>query len=303
MAAPPLPSLLANTLQALEARRTTIDGPSGPVSYLEWGQGEPVLWLHGLADHAGVWLHVAEALGDRYHSIAPDLRGHGHSSKPAHGYRCADHITDLTCVMEQAGWDSAHVVAHSWSAKVAAVWARQRPSRFRSLVLVDPFFINMLPTWMALTFPLLYRVLPFLKLMGPFATYEQAEEQARQLKQYRGWSDLQQVVFHMGMVQMPDGQWASRFVKQARDEIFDDVMRVAGLVEPMDVPTLLIQPNQGLNRTAWQLQPYRTYFTQLRLQPVPGNHWCFLVEPEAFFQAIAPFFDQQATPSDPRDRS
>ncbi|WP_416668682.1 alpha/beta fold hydrolase [Egbenema bharatensis] len=281
-------------LKQISAQPRSLTLPDLELFYWEWDQGqEPLLLLHGMADHSLVWAGLGEALKDRYHILAPDLRGHGNSGKPGRGYRCADIIADLEALMADRGWSSAHVVAHSWSAKVAAVWATQHPEMIRSLILIDPFFINAIPRWLTFTFPLLYRTLPFLKMLGPFATYAQAEQQARQLKQFRGWSEWQQAVFEQGMEQKPDGTWGSKFVVQARDEIFADVMVVAGLTTPIAIPTLFIQPEQGLNRTAWQLKPYQTYLQNLTLVQVPGHHWCFLVEPIAFQQAVAKFLEAQ----------
>ncbi|MBL1178463.1 alpha/beta fold hydrolase [Pantanalinema sp. GBBB05] len=287
----------ADSLPQLHAQRHTLKLPHIHLSYIEWLQGdEPVLFLHGLADNAMVWASAGECLRDRYHSVALDLRGHGDSSKPEQGYSCTDVITDLNALMQHLGWTSAHVVAHSWAAKVALVWARQQPDRVRSLVLVDPAFINKMPGWMRLTFPLFYRVLSFLRTIGPFETYEQAEAQAKQLKQYRGWSPLQQLAFQSGTEQKPNGQWGSKFVVQARDGVFEDVLSVAALTQSLDLPILLIQPELGLNRTSRHLQPYRRYLTNLTIQKVVGNHWCFLGEPAAFNQAIVTFLDRQRQP-------
>ncbi len=273
----------------------TLALPDLNLSYLEWGSGgEPLLVLHGMADCGLVWADLATALQDRYHVVAPDLRGHGDSDKPPSGYRWSDIVADLQGLMDHLGWSSAHVLAHSWSAKVAAVWATQQGDRIRSLILVDPFFINAMPPWMTLTFPLLYRVLPFLKMLGPFASRAAAEQQARQLKQYRDWSALQQAVFDRAMEQKPDGTWGSKFAIQARDEIFTDVMEVAGLTQAIALPTLFIQPQQGLNRTDWQMRPYRTYLTNLQIVQVPGHHWCFLSHPQPFNQAVAEFLQTLA---------
>jgi pimeloyl-ACP methyl ester carboxylesterase len=280
-------------LEKIDAQQKVLKLPDLQLSYLEWSRGqEPLLLLHGMADHSLVWAGLGEFLQDRYHILAPDLRGHGSSCKPLSGYRCADIIADLEALMTHQGWISTHVVAHSWSAKVATVWAKKHPQAIRSLVLVDPFFINPIPKCLKPTFPLLYRLLPFLKMLGPFETHEQAERQARQLKQYRGWSGLQQVVFEEGIEQKPDGRWGSKFVVQARDEIFDDVMEVAGLTTAIAIPTLFIQPEQGLNRTKWQLNPYRTYLQNLQIVQVPGHHWCFLVEPTSFNRAVANFLEK-----------
>jgi pimeloyl-ACP methyl ester carboxylesterase len=262
------------------------------LSCLEWRRGkEPVLLLHGMADHGLVWSSLGDALGDRYHVVAPDLRGHGNSTKPETGYYATDIITDLEALMDDLGWQSAHILGHSWSAKVAAIWATRSPQRFRSLILVDPFFIDKMPSWFKVTFPLLYRVLPFLKMMGPFPSQAAAQHQAQQLKQFAGWSALQQSVFHYAIAPQAGQQWGSKFVVQARDEIFEDVMQGSGLTEPLSLPTLFIQPEQGLNRFAWQMRSYHRYLTQLQIQRVPGNHWAFLVAPDAFNQAIRQFLE------------
>lgn len=274
--------------------RQTLKFNNLQLSYLEWKQGKkPFLALHGLADHGLVWSSLGDYLAPEYHVIAPDLRGHGESSKPEQGYRFAHYIEDLEALMNHLGWKDAHILGHSWGAKLAAIWAAQHPSKFRSLILVDPFFINKMPSWFELTFPVLYKVLPFLKIMKTFPSYEAAEKIAKGLKQYRGWTPLQQQIFKQAMEQKADGTWSSKFTQPARNEIFQDVMAISGLTKPLNIPTLFIKPQQGLNRTQWQINPYKTYLNNLQIEEVPGNHWAFLVEPEAFNKTIKTFLNQQ----------
>lgn len=274
--------------------RQTLSLPDIQLSYLEWNQGqEPLLLLHGLGDHALVWSSLGESLANDYHIVAPDMRGHGESSKPDRGYTFAEAIADLEALMAHLGWSTAHVVGHSWTGKLALIWARQHPERLRSMILVDPIFVWKMPSLMKVSFPILYRVLPFLRGMGPFASYEEAQQQARKLNLYEGWSPLQQQVFQAGIEQKPDGRWGSKFVIPARDQIFENVMQIAGLTDPIDIPTLFIQSEQGVNRTDWQLKPYKTYLKNLRIGKVPGNHWPFLVQPEAFNQTVKRFLEEQ----------
>lgn len=274
--------------------RQTLSLPDIQLSYLEWNQGqEPLLLLHGLGDHALVWSSLGESLAKNYHIVAPDMRGHGESSKPDRGYTFAEAIADLEALMDRLGWSAAHILGHSWTGKLALIWARQHPERLRSMILVDPIFVWKMPSLMKVTFPILYRVLPFLRGMGPFASYEQAQQQARQLNLYEGWSPLQQQVFQAGIEQKPDGRWGSKFVIPARDQIFEDVMQIAGLTDFIDIPTLFIQSEQGVNRTNWQLKPYKTYLKNLRIGKIPGNHWPFLVQPEAFNQTVKRFLEEQ----------
>ncbi|GAL92295.1 alpha/beta fold hydrolase [Microcystis aeruginosa] len=271
-------------------QRQTFTNNSMAISYLQWSdRGMPLLLLHGMADHALVWSSLGDYLSSNYQVIAPDLRGHGESGKPATGYHFQDYISDLRALLNHLGWTQAHILGHSWSAKIAAIWATQQPEVFKSLILVDPFFIDKMPSWMRITFPILYQVLPFLKITRSFDSYQSIEAIARQLKQYKGWSNLQQEVFKNAIEQKADGSWSSKFTLSARGEIFEDVMGFAGLTKTLDIPSLLILPQQGLNRTAWQIQSYKKYLTSLEIKKIPGNHWAFLGEPETFNQAVGEF--------------
>lgn len=274
--------------------RQRLEHSTVSLSYLQWGQGNaPVLLLHGLADHGLVWSALGTELAAWAQVVAVDMRGHGDSDKPDTGYDAATIIGDLQHLIEHLGWTSAHVVGHSWGAKIAAIWATRYPQQVRSLILVDPIFIYGLPGIFRLTFPLFYQVLPFLQGMGPFDSFQQAVEKAKTLKQYRAWTPLQQQVFTQGLGQTADGKWRSKFTPAARDGIFTDVLKTPGLVQPLTVPTLFIQPAAGVNRFNWQLWPYRRYLKNLTIQPVPGNHWAFLVEPAAFNAAVSAFLQAQ----------
>ena len=271
-------------------QRQTFTNNSMEISYLQWSdRGMPLLLLHGMADHALVWSSLGDYLRSNYQVIAPDLRGHGESGKPATGYHFQDYIGDLRALINHLGWTQAHILGHSWSAKIAAIWATKQPEVFKSLILVDPFFIDKMPSWIRITFPILYQVLPFLKITRSFDSYQSIEAIARQLKQYKGWSNLQQEVFKNAIEQKADGSWSSKFTLSARQEIFEDVMGFAGLTKTLDIPSLLILPQQGLNRTAWQIQSYKKYLKSLEIKKIPGNHWAFLGEPETFNQAVAEF--------------
>ena len=99
------------------------------------------------------------------------------------------------------------------------------------------------------------------------------------------------MVFQNQIEQKSDRTWGSKFVIAARNQIFTEVMKVAGLTEDINLPTLFIQPEKGVNRMAWQMQPYQTYLKNLVIAKVPGNHWSFLTEPETFNQTVAEFLE------------
>ncbi|MEM9265152.1 MAG: alpha/beta hydrolase [Cyanobacteria bacterium P01_F01_bin.13] len=274
------------------ATRKTISANQIELSYLDWQtEGEPVLLLHGLADHALGWSAAGERLAANYHPVAVDMRGHGESSKPDSGYDFDTVMHDLVQLMEHLGWPAAHIVGHSWSGKVATYWATRQPEKFLSMVLVDPIFVYGVPGIFRLTFPLFYGTLPFLKGMGPFTDWDTAIEQGKQMKQYRDWNPLQESVFRESLEEKSNEQIGSKFTQAARDGIFDAVLRVPGLIKEIQVPSLFMQPEAGVNRFDWQLKPYQKYLKNLEIQPVQGNHWAFLVEPAAFSKALINFLE------------
>ncbi|MGD1700357.1 alpha/beta fold hydrolase [Dapis sp. BLCC M229] len=281
--------------------RKTLNLSDIQLSYLEWqteesqNKKQPLLLLHGLADSALVWLSLGEYLADKYHIIAPDMRGHGESGKPENGYSFQTTIADLEELMKHLNWSSAHILGHSWTGKLACIWAKQNPEIFKSMILADPVFIGKMPGFMKVTFPILYRTLETLKGMGPFDSFAEAETQAKELGKYAGWSEFQQIVFQESIEEKADGKWGSKFVVPARNEIFEEVMRVPGLTEYIDVPTLFIQPEKGVNKSDAQIKPYYKYLRNLKLEKIPGNHWAFLVEPEKFNQIVAEFLESFST--------
>ncbi|MCC3565780.1 MAG: alpha/beta hydrolase [Oscillatoriales cyanobacterium] len=277
--------------------RHSLKLPDIELSYLEWNSQTGtekvprLLLLHGLADSAVVWTGLGNYLSNHYHVVAPDMRGHGESDKPETGYTFARAIADLEALMAHLNWQNAHIVGHSWTGKLTLIWARQNGDRISSMILVDPIFISKLPAVMKLSLPIVYRKLDCLKCMGPFATLAQAEAAAKQSGEYAGWSEVQQMIFQNQIEQKLDGSWGSKFVIPARNQIFTEVMEVAGLTENIDIPTLFVQPETGVNRMDWQMQPYKTYLQNLTIVKVPGNHWCFLTQPDTFNQTVADFLE------------
>ncbi len=102
--------------------------------------GTPVLMLHGWPDTAELWRNQVGPLTDAgFRVLAPDLRGRGRSESPGDiaGYRVTRSVGDVVAILDDAGIDRAHVVAHDWGAAVGWASAISAPDRVRSLVAVS----------------------------------------------------------------------------------------------------------------------------------------------------------------------
>ncbi|HEY2716213.1 MAG TPA: alpha/beta hydrolase [Solirubrobacterales bacterium] len=112
--------------------------PGAEVNYAEIGEGEPVLFVHGLAGCWRNWLENLPHFGERYRAIALDLPGFGDSPMPdwkismdAYGRLLHDFCDELG--IERV----AAVVGNSMGGFVATEAVIDRPERFERLVLVS----------------------------------------------------------------------------------------------------------------------------------------------------------------------
>jgi non-heme chloroperoxidase len=97
--------------------------------------GECLVLLHGYPDSWQSWSPIMPLLPDRYRVIAPDLRGHGDSDRPAGGYTTADMARDVIALLDARGVRRAVLVGHSMGSFVAQEIAVQAPERVSALVL------------------------------------------------------------------------------------------------------------------------------------------------------------------------
>lgn len=96
-----------------------------------------VLFHHGFLDHGHSFAAIAERLCDRWHIIAPDARGHGHSDWIGSGgyYHFADFWHDFDALLHVYAPD--HVVGHSMGGMITSAVLAVRPGQVRSLALLD----------------------------------------------------------------------------------------------------------------------------------------------------------------------
>ena len=111
------------------------------ISYIEWrshliGKKPSILFLHATGFHCRLWDQIAAQLPD-YHVIAPDLRGHGQSSKLAidHWSILAQDILNLIKSLEMK---AVIGVGHSVGGHALIETAVRLPEVFKYLLLLDP---------------------------------------------------------------------------------------------------------------------------------------------------------------------
>lgn len=109
--------------------------------YLDEGQGEPVLMVHGNPTWSFYFRDLVKALRGRYRVLVPDHIGCGPSDVPddAHyRYTLAERVADLTAFLDHLALDAPlTLVAHDWGGMIAMAWAVRHPERVGRIVLMN----------------------------------------------------------------------------------------------------------------------------------------------------------------------
>ena len=106
--------------------------------YLDEGSGPPLLLVHGNPTWSFHWRELIVALRGKYRLIAPDHMGCGLSDKPQrYEYRLAQHIENLTQLVEQLGLRDVTLVAQDWGGAIGLGAALRSSGRFSRFVLFN----------------------------------------------------------------------------------------------------------------------------------------------------------------------
>jgi pimeloyl-ACP methyl ester carboxylesterase len=118
----------------------TFDSGGATIAYIDEGEGDPILLIHGFASNVQVnwvntsWVTTLKRAGLRV--IAIDNRGHGESEKlyDTADYGGATMAQDARRLLDHLGIECADVMGYSMGARIAAFLVLAHPERVRSVI-------------------------------------------------------------------------------------------------------------------------------------------------------------------------
>jgi len=123
-----------------EKKRVQVLGSS--MAYVEVGEGDPILFLHGNPTSSYLWRNVIPHLADRGRCLAPDLIGMGDSDKLAPSgperYRFVEHRRYLDAWMDAVGIGAnVTLVVHDWGSALGFDWAFRHRDAVRGIAYME----------------------------------------------------------------------------------------------------------------------------------------------------------------------
>jgi pimeloyl-ACP methyl ester carboxylesterase len=109
--------------------------------YLDEGQGELLVMVHGNPSWSIYYRSLVLGLRDRYRCIVPDHIGCGLSDKPGddrYPYTLQRRVDDLSALVEHVEAErDVTLIVHDWGGMIGMAWAVQNPDRVKRIVLLN----------------------------------------------------------------------------------------------------------------------------------------------------------------------
>jgi lipase len=248
-----------------------------------WGSGSdrPVVCVHGLTQHGGIFESLARSLVEEGHAVAAvDLRGHGASDREP-PWNTEAHVADLLETTTGLGFERPVWIGHSFGGRMIAALAAQAPERVERLVLLDPGF----------TVPAAYALesAEVERLDWSFATVESAVNAL--LSSTSVVASPKEVVTayaESDLKRGPDGRLRFGFSPAAAVVAWNELTLPAP--EIAQVPTLLVRPVTSAIHNRADDRRYRDALgSLLTMAAVPNGHNVLWESPQETEAAIRGF--------------
>ena len=112
------------------------------MAYVDVGDGDPIVFLHGNPTSSYLWRNVIPHLADAYRCVAPDLIGMGDSGKLSDSgegsYRFVEHRTYLDGLLDALDLGSnVTLVVHDWGSGLGFDWANRNRDRVAGIAYME----------------------------------------------------------------------------------------------------------------------------------------------------------------------
>ncbi len=120
-----------------------IDIHGSKIHYIDEGQGDPILFLHGNPTSSYLWRNIIPYMTSHGRCIAIDLIGMGKSDKPDIDYRFNDHYRYVESFIEKLKLKNLTLVVHDWGSGLGFHYAMTHEDNIKGLAFMEAILHTM----------------------------------------------------------------------------------------------------------------------------------------------------------------
>lgn len=250
------------------------------LNYKVFGEGDPVLILHGMFGTLDNWQTIAKKLAEDFMVFIIDLRNHGRSPH-SEDFDYTIMANDIREFMENNWIYEAYVVGHSMGGKVAMQLASENPDLVKKLAVVD-----IAPKVYVGNHQTIFEALFSLDL-----DQLQSRKEADQLLQEKIDSyGVRQFILKNLSINKETQKYEWKMNLPVIHAAYQTILGKGNLSTPFDNPTLFIKGATSKYILPEELEDYKIYFPNATLKTIEkAGHWVHAEQPKAFLEVLADF--------------
>ena len=133
---------MTNDISTAEHPKKSVTVKGKTMRYVEMGEGDPIVFLHGNPTSSYLWRNVMPHLKDQGRCIAPDLIGMGDSDKldesGPESYRFVEHRDYLDGILDALGvTENVTLVIHDWGSGLGFDWANRHRDAVKGIAYME----------------------------------------------------------------------------------------------------------------------------------------------------------------------
>jgi len=247
-----------------------------------YGNGEPLLILHGLFGMGDNWITLAKRFAENYEVHVIDQRNHGQSFH-SDSWTYQDMVSDLEEYIEAHQLGRVNLLGHSMGGKTVMCFASMHPSKVRKLIVAD-----IAPKQYPVSHNFIIEALSKLNFDELHSRKQVDEELSKYISDY----GIRQFILK-SIYWKEKGKLGLRFNLEV---IKRDIKNIGIALPPIayfDGPTLFLDGENSDYIKPEDEEVISLHFPNYEIVEIPNaGHWLHAEQPKIFFETVSEFLEE-----------
>ena len=246
-----------------------------------YGNGEPLLILHGLFGMGDNWTTLAKKFAEKYEVHVIDQRNHGQSFH-SDSWTYQDMVSDLEEYISFHKLGKVNLLGHSMGGKTVMCFASMHPSKVKKLIVAD-----IAPKEYPVSHGFILDAISSLDLNQIHSRKQADEELSKSISDY----GIRQFILK-SLYWKEKGKLAFRF----NVDVIRNNIKNIGIALPnvayFDGPTLFLDGEKSDYIKPEDEEIISLHFPNYEIIPIPNaGHWLHAEQPKLFFEVVSEFLE------------